>query len=357
VRGHIKNFWSELMNYVKPRKLESGDTVAILSPSWGGPSVFPDVYDNGLHVLESWGLRIKEYPTTRADAGFLQANPKIRAQDINDAFADPGVKAIIASIGGDDAVKILPYLDKEVLRDNPKILMGYSDTSALLIFCNQLGLVTFNGPTIMAGFSQMVALPKEFELHVKDMLFSSQSCYEYKPYRVYADGYPDWSDETSLGQVNALRSDTGWRWLQGTGAVRGKLLGGCVEVLEMVKATEFWPPVECWDGKILFLETSEEVPSLEEIKAILMNYGERGILNRVKGLLFGRARDFSDEQKIQLEELLVSVVEQFKNMNLPILANVDFGHTDPQFVLPLGIEAEIDCEKRTFKLVESWSRA
>ena len=86
------------MQYKKPERLHKGDTVAIVSPSWGGPSVFPRIYENGLKVLRQWGLKIKEFPTARMDANFLRANPQVRAEDINDAFADPEVKAIFASI-------------------------------------------------------------------------------------------------------------------------------------------------------------------------------------------------------------------------------------------------------------------
>lgn len=343
------------MEYIKPKKLEKGDTVAIVSPSWGGPSVFPDVYENGLKILESWGLKIKEYPTARANADLLRNNPKIRAKDINDAFSNPEVKAIFASIGGDDSIRILPYLNKEIISKNPKILMGYSDTTSLHVFCNQLGLVTFYGPSIMAGFSQMKSLPKSFELHVKEILFSSKSNYEYHPYNKYCDGYPDWGNKENLGMVNLLKKNTGWRWLQGNNITQGELFGGCLEVLEMIKSTDFWPNKSFWKGKILILETSEEKSSLYQIDHALRNYGIQGVFDNINGLIFARARDFSGDEKLQLEEKIVSIVsKEFGRKNLPIVANVDFGHTDPQLVLPLGIKIEIDCQNKTLKLIESW---
>jgi len=119
------------MTYKKPEKLKEGDAVAIVSPSWGGPSVFPYIYENGLKVLQEWGLKIKEFPTARMDAAFTRANPQVRAKDINDAFADQEIKAVFTSIGGDDSVRILPSLDKKIIVENPKILIGYSDTSTL----------------------------------------------------------------------------------------------------------------------------------------------------------------------------------------------------------------------------------
>src|SRR5476651_2481527 len=112
------------MNFLKPRRLSKGDTVAVLSPSWGGPSRFPHVFDMGLRNLESvFGLKIKEYPTARMDADVTYKNPKLRAEDLNNAFADPEVAGIITSLGGDDSVRILPFLELDTILANPKILM------------------------------------------------------------------------------------------------------------------------------------------------------------------------------------------------------------------------------------------
>ncbi len=329
--------------------------MAIVSPSWGGPSVFPHIYENGLKVLREWGLKVKEFPTARADASFLRANPQVRAKDINDAFADADVRAIFASIGGDDSVRILPFVDKKIVTSNPKILMGYSDTSTLHVFLNLQGLVSFYGPSIMAGFSQMASLPGSFKNHVHEILFEPKESYEYKPYGKYCDGYPDWANKDNLGKVNPMREDNGRRWLQGDSKVQGELIGGCIEVLEMMKATDFWPPREFWKGKLLFLETSEEKPSIHYVDHVLRNYGMLGVFDQIGGFIFSRARDYSDAEKAELEEKIVSiVVNEFGKPDLPIVANFDVGHTDPQLVLPLGVRAEVDCSAKRVKLVESW---
>jgi muramoyltetrapeptide carboxypeptidase LdcA involved in peptidoglycan recycling len=161
--------------FPRPPRLRRGDTVAIVSPSWGGPHAFPHVYEKGLEALDGWGLRIREFPTARMDAATLRANPAARAEDINAAFADPEVRAIFASIGGDDSVRILPFLKPEIVTGNPKILLGYSDTSTLHTFLNLQGLASLHGPSIMAGFAQMEHLPQAFSAHVHAMLFSPQS--------------------------------------------------------------------------------------------------------------------------------------------------------------------------------------
>lgn len=342
------------MKYTKPSRLLPGDTVAIVSPSWGGPSTYPHVYQNGLRILRDFGLQVKEYPSARSEVGFLANHPEARAKDINDAFADTTVKAIFASIGGDDSVRILPFLNRSVIHNNPKILMGYSDTTTLLSFINQLGMVTFHGPSVMSGFSQVESLPKDFTHHIQQMLFSPQEHLEYRSFDTYCDGYLDWRDIENLGRTKELKQNTGWRFIQGIGIVSGELYGGCIEVLESLNGTDFWPGRDFWNGKVLFFETSEEKPSIQRVRRMLRNYGMQGVFDKVAVVLFGRARDFTDEEKEELDHTIIDVIKgEFGNGRIPVVTNMDFGHTDPQFILPLGVKAEIDCSKRTFKLVES----
>jgi muramoyltetrapeptide carboxypeptidase LdcA involved in peptidoglycan recycling len=342
------------MSFVKPKRLVPGDTVGIISPSWGGPSVFPYIYESGIKNIESLGLKIKEFPTARMDAKYLYENPKVRAGDVNAAFGDSQVKAIITTIGGNDSVRILPYLDKEIIKANPKMLMGYSDASNLTTFCNKLGLVTFNGPSIMAGFSQYQNQPEAFKKHLNDFLFGDNQEYIYPKFNLYAEGYPDWGDPAKVGLLKELKPATGWRWLQGDKCIQGELFGGCIEVLEMSKGTDYESRGDFWDGKIFFLETSEEKPAPAQVKYMLRNYGMQGVFDRIKGLIFGRPRDYSDEEKRQLDENILAVVRgEFGNKTMTIVSNMDFGHTDPQIILPLGVKAELNSDKQELKLIES----
>jgi len=338
---------------IKAMKLKKGDTVAVLSPSWAGPSVFPHIYENGLKMLtKKFGLKVKEFPTARMTEEQLQANPELRAIDINNAFADKKIKAIITSIGGEDAIRIIKYLDKEIIRNNPKLIMGYSDTTALLTYINQLGLVTFNGPSIMAGFSQIENFP-EAEEHIKKIIFENIKNYAYAPYKEWTMKYLDWSDKKNTGKIEEKRKNEGWHWIQGDAVIKGKLFGGCLDVLEMVKGTEFWPKVDFFENKILFIETSEEKPSPDFVKYALRNYGVQGILNKISGIIVGRAKGYSEDETKKLEENIIKVVsKEFNLPKMPIITNMDFGHTDPQFILPLGVEAEIDPKKKTFRLLE-----
>ncbi len=340
---------------VRPHHLRPGDVVAVLSPSWAGPSVFPHVYEHGLAVLRSWGLQIREYPSTRATSDRLHGDPQARADDLNRAFADPGVRAIVASIGGDDSIRLLPYLDRTAIAANPTILLGYSDTTTLLLAGRQLGLVTFHGPSVMAGFSQMGALPAAAEGHVRDILTSTGPEYAYPSFGAYVEGYPEWGDPARVGEVEAWQPDTGPRILQGSGRVSGELIGGCLEVLDWLRGTWAWPDRDDWTGRLLFLETSEEKPSPLQVERMLRTFGVAGVFDRVAGILVGRPRDHSIVEGAALEAAIQAVVaNEFGRPDLPIVAGLPFGHTDPQWVLPIGVRAELDADTGALRLLEPW---
>jgi muramoyltetrapeptide carboxypeptidase LdcA involved in peptidoglycan recycling len=344
-----------MTDFQKPRRLRPGDTVAVLSLSWGGPSVYPHVFDLGLSNLQDLlDVTIREYPTTRMAASELHDNPCRRAEDLNAAFADPEICAVIASIGGDDSVRLLPYLDAQVIARNPKILMGYSDTTTLLTYANQLGLVTFNGPSIMAGFAQTNTLPEAFTAHVRQMLMEPSAPYPYAAYPQRVVKCQRWEAPGGYAAELEYAHNDGWRWLQGESVVQGQLFGGCIQVLEFLKSTRWWPAPEFWQGKILFMETSDEKPTPSQVKYMLRNYGMQGIFDQITGLLFARPEQYALEERETLFQVIVSVVAgEFGRADLPIIAEMDFGHEAPQTILPLGVMAEMDCARRTFRLVET----
>jgi muramoyltetrapeptide carboxypeptidase LdcA involved in peptidoglycan recycling len=335
--------------------LNRGDTVAILSPSWGGPNSYPAAYEVGVtNLRETLGVEVKEYSTTRAGAEYLYMHPQERAEDINRAFADIEVKAIFSSIGGDDSVRILPYLDLKTLKRNHKIIMGFSDTTTILSYLNQAGLVTFNGPSVMAGFASLKHLPPSFAQHVKQMLMEPRSEYAYQPFEAIAAATQDWGTPGYSGETTLAENREGWRWLQGDAVAQGQLFGGCLDVLEFLKGTRFWPQPDFWQGKILFLETSEDKPTPDQVRSMLRNYGMQGIFGEIKALLFGKAFLYTAEEKEELDRQIIRVVaDEFGQSKLPVITNMDFGHEIPQWILPLGVAAEVNCINKTFRLVES----
>lgn len=339
----------------KVKKLSTGSRIAVISPSNGVPNLFPDIYELGLKNLkEVLGFEIVEFPTARMSTQELYNNPRLRAEDINRAFGDQSIDGIIASIGGYESVRILKYLDKDVILNNPKLIMGFSDATAFLSYINNLGLVTFYGPSVMAGFAQFMSLPVEFQEHIKSFLFGNTIPYSYPSYKKWTNGYKDWSNKDTLGECTDFMDNSGWNFLQRGSRVQGKLWGGCIEVLEFLKSTDYWPEKEFWNDKILFFETSEEKPLPNNVGYMLRNYGIQGILDRVKGIMFGRPKDYSEEERQELYTIVMNIMKkEFNVIDIPVVMNVDFGHTDPKIILPLGCRVEIDPEMEEITLIES----
>jgi muramoyltetrapeptide carboxypeptidase LdcA involved in peptidoglycan recycling len=337
---------------LRPRALRRGDAVALFSPSSGLAARFPRAYEQGLAVLrQELGLEVRAFPTARADQGWLRANARARAEDLHRAFADPKIRAVLATAGGEDVVRLLPYVDPAVLRADPKILMATSDATPLLAAAHQAGLVTFHGPSVMSGLAQAHGLPTSFLAHVRAMLFDAPDTYEYRPYRAYLERDPEHARDAEPPRLR--QDERGWRVLQGRGRARGRLFGGGLEALELVKGTAWWPALTFFDARVLFLEVSKVLPGPEAVRRTLRGYGVLGVFDRIAGLLVGRPRGYDDGQREALERDVAEVVAgDFGRRDLPIVANVDFGRTDPQLIVPLGGLVEIDCDQNRLWLAE-----
>ena len=342
---------------IKPQKLRPGDTVAAITLSWGGPGRFPHRYEAGKRQLQDeFGLCVIETPNALRDDDWLHNNPKARGNDLMSAFADPSIKAIISAIGGDDSIRLLPYLDLDVLRSNPKIFMGYSDTTITHLACFKAGLISFYGPSMMAGFAENGGMFPYMVDSVRRSLFSSAPIGEIQP---NMDGWTseilDWANPENQLRKRRLMRSTGWKFMQGTGVRQGHLIGGCLEVLDFLRGTDFWPDAPVWQDAILFLETSEEMPPPSILKYSLRTYAAMGILKKLSGILFARpGGDISPERFMEYDKVLHQVVTQEEGLSeLPIITHLDFGHTDPMFILPYGVKAEIDCDLQKFTILEN----
>ena len=339
---------------IKPKQLRKGDTVAVISPSGGAAAKFRSIYDGGVQFIEhEYGLKIEEYPTVRMNRDELYQNPKIRAKDVNDAFADAEVKGIIASIGGSDSVRILQYLDIDIIMKNPKKIMGYSDSTAFLSFLNIHGLVTYYGPSVMAGFAYLKNFP-DARSEYQNVLFGNK-IYEIKAFPKWADEYKSWMEIENIGEVKEIYEDRNeHRWINKGKTTTGRLWGGCIEILEMMNGTFAWPIIDFFDDIVLLIETSEEKPTPDHIGYVLRNFGLQGILNRIQGLLLAKPKAYSDNEKAELEDIVKrTVVDEWGRKDLKIIANMDFGHTEPRHIMPYGINLEIDPKLESISFIDN----
>ncbi|GAA1529177.1 S66 peptidase family protein [Kribbella lupini] len=331
---------------ISAAKPKPGDKVAVVSPSGGLPELFPAPYELGLQRLRSLGLEPVEYPTTTR----LETTPAERAADLHAAWADPSVRAVFASIGGDDQITVLKHLDPEIFRADPKPFFGYSDNTNLLNFLYSLGIPAFHGGSVMVQLGRGGAMHPDTEKSLRAALFSSGP-FELTPAAGWTDRDSDWADPATFESEPDLFPATGWQWSGPSGPVSGRLWGGCLEILDWQLAVGRWMlPVESYSG-VLFLETSEELPSVAQVHRILRNFGERGLLERFQAVLWARPKSWSLEDRRSDEAAALYVTEQYDvarrmvaeyNPDAVFVSGLDIGHTDPQLVLPYGGHAEVD---------------
>ena len=293
---------------------------------------------------------------TLRDAAWLKANPQARADDLMQAFSDPSINAIISTIGGEDSICTLPFLDLDIIRSNPKIFMGFSDTTITHFACHQAGLVTFYGPSIMAGFAENGGMFPYMIDSIYKTLFSSAPIGRIAPnIEGWTVEHLEWANPGNQRIKRKTNPCAGWKFLQGSGNHQGTLIGGCFEVLDWLRGTNYWPNPAEWQGAILFLETSEDAPPPGFLVSTLRSYAAIGILKKLEGILFGRpGGQIPMKQFEEYDDAILQVVRDEEGLSdLPIVTQMDFGHTDPMFVLPYGVQAEIDCDKKRFTILEN----
>lgn len=342
-----------MKNLIKPKALKRGDKVAIISLSWGGAGELPHRYEFGKkQLIEVFGLEVIETKNALKPAEWIYNNPKARAEDLMEAFSDPSVKAIISNIGGEDSVRILPFLDLNIIKQNPKIFLGFSDSTITHFACLKAGLTSFYGTSLLVGFAENCGMHDYQIEDIKRTLFSAKPTGEVMPNQEgWTSEYLDWFDTSLSNTKRKLTVTDGWNFLQGKEKAKGRLIGGCLDVLEFLKGTEFWPSAEEWNDCILFLETSENKAEPQTLRYWLRNYAAQGILHQIKGIIFGRPYDSKYAKEYNDEILKIIKEENLKD--LAIITEMDFGHTCPIFTLPFGVLAEIDPVNKTFSILES----
>ncbi|WP_328746443.1 LD-carboxypeptidase [Streptomyces sp. NBC_00285] len=332
-----------------PPKPVPGDRIAVISPGAGLPGLFPRPFELGLERLrKEYGLEPVEYPTTRR----MGSTPKDRASDVNAAFADPDIKVVMASIGGDDQITVLPFLDRELIRANPKPFFGMSDNTNLLAYLYSTGIVGFHGATVMTALGRPVAMDALTAASLRAALFTSGT-YELTAAERWNDVNRDWADPATFDAEPETRPGSGWTWVNADRVVEGRSWGGCLEILGwlLMADREIARDLSVYDGGVLLLETSEDMPSDVEVFSTLRNMGERGLLERFSALLMGRPKSWSFEHPNSPEEAARYATDQREavlrvmRMYAPdttIVFDVDYGHTDPQLVIPYGGVVRVD---------------
>ena len=339
---------------IKPNRLKKGDKIAVVSLSWGGlgdEDLIHKYYIAKERLENDFGLEVVAMPNALKGSQFVYEHPEARAKDLMDAFSDKSIKGIFCAIGGDDTIRLLPYIDYEVIKNNPKVFMGYSDTTVNHFMMNKVGLVSFYGPSVMCEFGEYVKMFDYTKEAVENILFNDTKDYEIKSSKVWSNDFVAWKEEnTNIGK-KLLPEEHGYEVLQGSGVVTGKVLGGCIDVFPMIVGTEIWPTKEEWKDKILLLETSEDKPSPELVTYYLRNLGAQGLFDVIKGIIVGKPQE--EKYYDGYKEVYKKVMKEFHKEDLPIMYNINIGHAYPIGIIPLGIDFKIDYTNKKINILES----
>lgn len=332
--------------------LRPGDRVAVLSPSFAAPAVAPELHEQALRRLRDLtGLVPVEYPTTRE----LGARPEARAADVNAAFADPDVRAILATIGGDDQILVLPHLDPALPVADPKPFLGYSDNTHILNWLWGLGVPGFYGGSTAVHLGPG---PHVDEVHLRSLRAAllGGGAVEITEPGESEDVGRRWADPRALHEFGDRIPTEEWTWAGPARRISGITWGGCLEVIDGLALADLLPPVEALHGRILLLETSEERPPASWVARWMRGLGERGILGAVAGVVVARPPvgdfDFRPSAvegaalRAAQRDAVLSAMQHY-NPEAVVCVGPPFGHTRPQWIVPYGGTMTLDGRSRT----------
>jgi muramoyltetrapeptide carboxypeptidase len=330
----------------KPPRVRPGDTVGVVSPSFGAVGRWPHRLQQATTYLESLGLRVRLMPNAARSDSWVSAPADARVQDLHQAFLDDEVTVVLAGLGGNHSNQLLPLLDYDLIRAHPKVFQGYSDITVLhWALAKHAGLATFYGPALVSELGEFPKVLPYTDRYLRAAWFENQPI-TYEQSDIWTDESLDWNTQTDRTRPRDLRKSNGWITIR-EGAASGPLLGGCLEsICWHVKGSSIW--VDPTDA-IMFLEMSEEAPSPAHVDSYLTDLEHLGVFDAAAGLVFGRPYGYTPDDSDALWEV---VARRTEASGLPVLANVEVGHADPKMTLPLGVLAELDARLKRFHLLE-----
>ena len=321
-------------------RLRVGDTIGYFSPSLPATSFAPKRHARAVSFLESKGFTMRAGALTGASDTYRSGTTQARVQELNALIRDPEVRCIMSTIGGSNSNSLLPYIDYDALRADPKIIVGYSDVTAILLAVYaQTGLQTFYGPALVASFGELMPLVDETYSYFFKVVMSEATHIRLSAPARWTEEYLEWEE-----QERAKVTHPNDCLFEGKGVVKGRLIGGNLNTMTGVWGSQFMPTIE--HGDILLVEDSlKDIATVEKLFAFLKL---NGVFDRIGALLLGKHELFDDKgvgrtPRMVLEEIL-------DGMQLPIVSRFDCAHTHPMLTLPLGGEVEIDFDREVIEV-------
>ncbi len=323
------------MKIIKPKKLNKGDIVMIVSPSNEVPEKLMGQFNNGVKFLEGLGLKVKIGKNALGKHFYSSGTIKERLEDIHKAFADKNVKAIIMSTGGKTANNLLDGLDFDLIKKNPKIFSGISDGTTLLnpIF-SKTGLVTYHGPDLVFGFG--LPMSPLFKENLIEIWFKGKI--------KKLDPNPNWR---GLDELNKNIEYKFWQCVR-KGKASGRLIGGNTSCLVTLDGTDYRPN---YKNSILFLEAF--LPDIKELDRVFTHFRQAKVFDEINGLILGHFYGSHLEDKKQDREVQDLILEITRNYSFPILEIGEIGHNVENYIMPIGCNITIDADKKTILINEN----
>lgn len=298
-------------------------------------------------MLESLGFSVRVGKHAFNNRGIASDTAENRVQDLHAMFADDDIAGIICTIGGDHSCHLLPLIDWDLTANHPKVFMGFSDITVLNVAIqSQTGLVTFNGRTLLTDWAENPSMPEFSKDSALRIITEPAPFGALAAAREWTEEFLDWETGEDGTRRRTHRHGEGWHWTR-AGEATGQLIGGCLESLQHLRGTRYWPNLK---GAILFIETSEACQSPNAADAILMDYQNMGVFDEIAGLLVARPYGINADTTGQFWRV---AEERTVPFNFPVVGNLAIGHTSPMATLPLGVNALIDGNARSVQIVES----
>ena len=325
-----------------PPALRPGDTIGVFTSSYPMAHEAPEAAKLAVSNLEASGYRVKAgFLMDRRD-GYRSGSIRERAGEFNALLADESVTCVMAAVGGMVSNSILPYIDYDLLRKNPKIIIGHSDVTAILLGVYQMtGVVTYYGPNLVTTFGQYPPFVEPAIQCLRDILGGYSAPYTYTAPPVFSEELTDWKN----GPTRKTPRPNSWIAVHG-GRAAGRLIGGNLNTLTGIYGSPYMPEIR--QGDILFLEDTEKFAAHAERYFSWLKLC--GVFDRIGGLILGKHRKFDDQGTGKTPcDILMEILG---TPGFPILADFDCCHTIPMLTLPIGKTVELDAGRLSVTVLD-----
>lgn len=317
-------------------------TIGIFSPSMPISVYYPNRFNRAVNFLKQQGIEVVYGNLTNFSDGYRSGDAKQRANEFNELLYNEEVDCILATIGGMNTNSILPYIDYEYIKKNPKLIVGYSDVSALLnAIYAKTGVHTVYGPTLMSAFGEIGPLANACFTYFSKLFIEGQILPHVIPKpHAYSDEHVDWETQSDMKKLYRNQ----WKTVR-SGIVKGRLIISNLGTLAYTYGSEYFPEIK--QGDILAIEDTMDNPM--QVERSYAHLKLCGIFDKLGGIIVGKHASYDDlGTKKQPEDLLLEFIEN----DIPVLAQVDIGHTLPVLSLPIGSIITLDATNQTICIEE-----